>query len=111
MSGVNMPVRYKCKSCGFVLYEYTSREEMGNERYMGLLSPMQVAAKYDFTCPRCGRALNTRPGKEDIKVRPVRAGSRSYPEFGEGGEKKKNPGLRARLVSRYQAVYVRLDYI
>jgi hypothetical protein len=73
-SGASVPVRYKCKKCGFVLYEYTSKESMGNERYMGLLSPMQVAAKYDFVCPRCGGALNTRPSREDIRVRPLKSG-------------------------------------
>jgi hypothetical protein len=85
MSGASVPVRYRCKSCGFVLYEYTAREEMGSERFMGLLTPLQVAAKYDFVCPRCGRALNTRPSREDIKVRPIKASGRSYPEFGGRG--------------------------
>ncbi len=47
-----MPVKYKCRNCGFTLYEHV----LGD--YAGLRTPCEVAFRYGFKCPRCGSSLN-----------------------------------------------------
>jgi hypothetical protein len=68
-----MPIRYRCKRCGFIFYEYTDKQSMGNKKYWGLPSPSDVAMMYDYVCPRCGRRLSLKPTKDDIIVKPVKA--------------------------------------
>ena len=47
-----MTIRYICKKCGFVLYEFKG---IGDPR--GLLMPVQVIHMYGYVCPKCGRKL------------------------------------------------------
>jgi hypothetical protein len=62
-----VPVRYRCKQCGFILYEYN--EDIGRRKYWGVPTPSDIAGIYNGVCPRCGRKLNTKPTRDDIIVR------------------------------------------
>jgi hypothetical protein len=66
-----MPVKYKCRQCGFILYEYS--KDIGNKKYWGLPTPSDIAVMYDGVCPRCGKKLNTNPTKDDVIIRPVKS--------------------------------------
>ena len=60
-----MPVRYKCKRCGYVLYEVESTRGL---RGTGVLTPLQVIERYGYICPNCKRTLQL-PKREDIIVK------------------------------------------
>jgi len=47
-----MTIRYICKKCGFILYEF--KNIRGSQ---GLLTPLQVAHMYGYICPKCGRRI------------------------------------------------------
>jgi len=55
-----MPVIYRCKKCGFILYDSRHPEKYTN-RYYGIPTPSEVAAWYNGRCPRCGKPLSTKP--------------------------------------------------
>ena len=67
-----MPVVYRCRECGFVLWAGCR----------DLPTPSEVIARYGGRCPRCGRKL-TKPTLRDVRVRvesvkfePAAVGSR-----------------------------------
>jgi len=62
-----MAVIYKCKRCGYVLYDSRYPERYAGI-YFGLPTPSEVAAWYGGRCPRCGRILSTDPGLKDVSV-------------------------------------------
>ena len=67
-----MPLVYKCKKCGYVLYD--SRNPEKYTRLPGLPTPSEVAAWYDGRCPNCGKPLNTKPDPDkDIIIRITRS--------------------------------------
>lgn len=47
-----MPVKYVCRSCGFVIYEF---DKVGSS--IGLLSPLEVAKLHGYVCPACKSQL------------------------------------------------------
>jgi rubredoxin len=65
-----MPIRYRCKNCGAVLYEF---KKPGDP--CGLLTPYEVAFTYHFSCPVCKSPLNpdtSNPDwREHIVVKPA----------------------------------------
>jgi len=67
-----MPVRYRCRNCGAVLYEF---KRVGQD-YIGVPTPREVAFMYHFTCPVCKSQLNwdtSNPDwREHIVVKPAR---------------------------------------
>jgi RNA polymerase subunit RPABC4/transcription elongation factor Spt4 len=66
-----MPIRYRCRNCGAVLYEFT---RVGQD-YMGVPTPREVAFMYFFTCPVCKSPLNpdtSNPDwREHIIIKPA----------------------------------------
>ncbi len=58
-----MPVRYRCRHCGAVLWEF---KYVGQD-YYGLPSPSEVMNVYGGICPVCKRELRA-PSTEDIKI-------------------------------------------
>jgi hypothetical protein len=60
-----VPVRYKCKKCGYVLYE---ADWLVIEIEGGLMSPIEIILRYLGVCPKCGRRLEV-PRREDIVVK------------------------------------------
>ena len=63
-----MPVIYKCRNCGFVLYDSSDPEEYIGNKFFGIPTPSEIAAWYNGRCPRCGKPLNTKPDLHDIAV-------------------------------------------
>ena len=59
-----MPVKYVCKNCGYILYEF---ERVGQDFY-GVRTPSEIRSIFGGICPRCGHELST-PSIEDIKIR------------------------------------------
>ena len=59
-----MPIRYICKKCRFILYEYK------RVQWPGLPSPSDIISLFNGKCPRCGRKLEP-PDIDDIKVKPL----------------------------------------
>ncbi len=59
-------IRYKCKNCGYILYEYN-----GVRDYRGLLTPLEVATMYAFICPNCGKKLNPNIHNPDYREHVV----------------------------------------
>lgn len=47
-----MPVKYVCRSCGHVIYEF---DKVGSS--IGLLSPLEVAKLHGYVCPSCKSQL------------------------------------------------------
>ncbi len=58
-----MPVRYVCRRCGYVLWEF---KHVGQDCY-GLPTPTEVMNVYGGICPRCKRELR-KPGLDDIII-------------------------------------------
>lgn len=59
-----MPIRYVCKHCGLVLWEF---KEVGQD-YYGLPTPEEIIRVYGGICPRCKADL-TIPSMNDISIR------------------------------------------
>ncbi len=59
-----MPVKYICRKCGYVLWEF---KRVGQDCY-GLPTPSEVIAFYGGICPNCKRELS-KPTLNDIHVR------------------------------------------
>jgi len=60
-----LPVIYKCRRCGHVLFEFL---RVGQDSY-GLPTPSELIAKIGDSCPKCGSRLRV-SGLDDIKVHP-----------------------------------------
>jgi len=58
-----MPVVYRCRVCGYVLYVHW---RVGQSSY-GVPTPSEVSSWYGGRCPRCGHPL-ARPGLDDVTV-------------------------------------------
>ncbi len=58
-----MPVRYVCRHCGYLLWEF---KHVGQDCY-GLPSPSEIIAFYGGICPRCKRELS-KPTLRDITI-------------------------------------------
>ncbi len=58
-----MPVKYVCRHCGYVLWEFN---KVGQD-YFGLPSPSEVINAHGGICPRCKHDLR-RPSLKDIKI-------------------------------------------
>lgn len=57
---------YKCGRCGEVLYVYPGGEGR-------ILTPLEVAGRYNYTCPRCGSRVTgvmNPDWREHIRMRP-----------------------------------------
>jgi DNA-directed RNA polymerase subunit RPC12/RpoP len=50
---INVPVRYRCRRCGSILYEFKGV----GQSYAGLLTPVEVAKMYGYICPHCKSML------------------------------------------------------
>ena len=59
-----MPVIYRCRGCGRVLYTF---ERVG-QSYYGLPTPSEFVVRFGRTCPYCGRPLNTNVDLDDVRV-------------------------------------------
>lgn len=59
-----MPIIYRCKSCGSVLYVF---ERVGQDAF-GVPTPDELARRYGGRCPFCGRILNRAAKPEDIRI-------------------------------------------
>jgi hypothetical protein len=59
-----MPVVYRCKYCGFILYVFT---HVGQDSY-GVPTPSEIMSQYGGICPRCGHPLEP-PRLHDIVIR------------------------------------------
>ncbi len=66
-----MPVRYVCRHCGELLWEF---KHVGQDCY-GLPTPTEVMNVYGGICPRCKRELH-KPSRGDIVVRIAGKASR-----------------------------------
>jgi rubredoxin len=65
-----MVIRYKCKNCGTILYEFKEAKDP-----VGLLTPREVAFEYNFVCPKCKATLNpdlSKDWKKRIIVKPAK---------------------------------------
>ncbi len=71
-----MPVRYICRHCGTVLWEF---KHVGQD-YYGLPTPTEVMNVYGGICPNCKRELR-KPDLEDIRIN---WGGTSGPSIGLG---------------------------
>lgn len=58
-----MPVRYTCRHCGFVLWEF---KHVGQDCY-GLPSPSEIITFYGGICPKCKKELS-KPSLNDISI-------------------------------------------
>jgi len=58
-----MPVVYKCKKCGYILYEFY---RVGQDFY-GLRTPTEIGYILAEKCPRCGHKFEV-PTLEDITI-------------------------------------------
>jgi len=56
-------VIYKCKGCGSIVYRF---ERVGQDCY-GLPTPSELAARFDGSCPVCGRQLS-KPALNDVVI-------------------------------------------
>ena len=64
-----MPIVYRCKGCGFILYDSRNPERYGITKSFGIPTPSEVASWYGGVCPRCGRKLNTKPDPlKDVEI-------------------------------------------
>ncbi len=93
-------IRYKCKNCGYILYEYN-----GARDYRGLLTPLSVCMLYSFTCPNCGRKLNPNIHNPDyrehivikhstiLKPRKTRKTRRRRAEISDNRESSETSGV------------------
>jgi len=61
---MKMPVVYRCKSCGRVIFAF---KRVGQD-YFGVPTPGELASRLGGRCPFCGKPLNLRPGLEDIRI-------------------------------------------
>ena len=69
-----MPVVYRCRNCGAILYMFETTEKVrrgrgryryyahrveakGASRYLGILTPSEVAERLGGKCPVCGAEL------------------------------------------------------
>jgi len=62
-----MAIKYVCKNCGTVLYEYKYGHVKGQDLYYGVSPPSVVIDMYKGVCPKCGRKLE-KPSVNDIVV-------------------------------------------
>lgn len=58
-----MPVRYICRHCGFILWEF---KHVGQDCY-GLPSPSEIITFYGGICPKCKKELS-KPSLNDISI-------------------------------------------
>lgn len=58
-----IPVRYKCKNCGYELYRF---EKVGQDFY-GVRTPSEIRSIYGGRCPKCGHTLEF-PNIGEIKI-------------------------------------------
>lgn len=65
--GLLMPIRYRCKHCGYVLYEFKGV----GQSYIGAPSPLEVIKLVGHICPSCKKILEIPRGnfKDYIVVR------------------------------------------
>ena len=62
-----VPVVYRCKHCGKVLYVFS---RVGQDFY-GIPTPSEVAAWFNGFCPYCGAKLAAKPpSPSDVRIRP-----------------------------------------
>jgi len=57
-----MPIRYRCKSCGHVIYEF---KRVGQD-YTGVPTPHEIIRLTGGVCPACKRPLEA-PNPEDYR--------------------------------------------
>jgi len=62
-----MPIIYRCKRCGFILYDSSNPVEYGFSHFHGIPTPSEVIAWWGGRCPRCGRELE-KPSLDDIVI-------------------------------------------
>ncbi len=60
-----MGVRYVCKHCGYVLWEF---KHVGQD-YFGIPTPSEIMLATGGICPRCKRELSI-PTLSDIVIKP-----------------------------------------
>ena len=84
-----MPVVYRCRGCGYILYAI---ERVGNP--YGVKTPSEVISMYGGVCPKCGRRLE-KPGLKDVEI--VYHGPRSC--GCEGGKSGKSVTVSVKLPS------------
>jgi len=58
-----LPIVFKCKRCGHVLYAVTGSKS----DYLGVPSSAEVIGWHGGRCPKCGKKLEL-PKPEDVKV-------------------------------------------
>lgn len=58
-----MPVVYRCRNCGYVLYVFW---HVGQDSY-GVPTPSEISSRYGGICPRCGHRLG-KPSIDDVYV-------------------------------------------
>lgn len=54
---LDLPIKYRCKHCGRVLYEF---KEVG-QSYIGVPTPHEVVKLVGYVCPSCKKVLEA-PG-------------------------------------------------
>lgn len=64
-----MPVKYRCRHCGYILYEFKGV----GQSYIGIPTPSEVIKLVGYVCPHCKRVLETPKGsfKEYVVVKPT----------------------------------------
>jgi len=77
-----MPIRYRCKGCGYVIYEF---KRVGQD-YTGVPTPLEIIRLTGGVCPACKRHLEN-PKPEDYRsyiiVRPrIYVGAKPTPITG-----------------------------
>jgi uncharacterized Zn finger protein (UPF0148 family) len=72
-----MPIRYICRKCGTILYEYTNVSE---QYPCGAPSPNAVARIYNYVCPVCRAQLNpdttNSDWREHLIIKPAKTSKR-----------------------------------
>jgi len=58
-----MPIKYRCKNCGFIIYEF---KKVGQD-FSGVPTPLEVIRITGGICPSCKKHLEL-PGVEDYKT-------------------------------------------
>lgn len=64
-----MPVKFRCRHCGYVLYEFKGV----GQNYVGVPTPLEVIKLVGYVCPNCKRVLEVPRSnfKEFIVVKPT----------------------------------------
>lgn len=70
----SLTIRYRCKHCGHVLYEFKGV----GQSYIGVPTPMEVAKLIGYICPSCKKALDIPSNfRDSIIVRISASGKRA----------------------------------